>query len=92
MISNLDKYFTALKELNNPLQIKAGFIHKEPSGIKAIDQKGGGQKVRLKQTRLYVYPDITTKTLYLLTIGDKTSQKREDVKFSQEYVKGIRKG
>ena len=41
VLNNLDSYFKALNEGANPLQIKAGFIHNEPEGIKAIDQKGG---------------------------------------------------
>lgn len=82
---NLDTYFETLKKQGNPLQIKAGFIHNEPEGIKGIDQKGGGQKVKLQQARLYVYPNIPNKTLYLLTIGNKKTQ-REDIKFCQKYV------
>lgn len=85
---NLDTYFKTLNRLGHPLQVKAGFIHNEPDGIKAIDQKGGGQKVKLQQTRLYIYPDIDTRTVYLLTIGDKTSQ-REDIKFCRDYVKKV---
>lgn len=90
MLNNLDTYFGALKECGNPLQVTGGFIHKESDGIKAIDQKGGGQKVKLQQARLYVYPDINTNTLYLLAIGDKTSQ-RDDVNFCRSVVKEIRK-
>ena len=47
MLNNLDTYFGTLKECGNPLQVTGGFIHKESDGIKAIDQKGGGQKVKL---------------------------------------------
>ncbi|MFH1863304.1 MAG: hypothetical protein ABIJ85_00115 [bacterium] len=91
MESNLDKYFAALNEVDNPLQVKAGFIHDEPDGIKAIDQKGGGQKVKLRQTRLYVFPHIETKTLYLLAIGDKNNQK-DDIKRCRDFVRMIKKG
>ena len=83
---NLDTYFKALNHLGHPLQVKAGFMHNEPDGIKAIDQKGGGQKIKLQQTRLYIYPDVDTRTVYLLTIGDKGSQ-REDIRFCREYVR-----
>lgn len=83
---NLDTYFKALSELGNPLQVKAGFIHNEPNGIKGIDQKGGGRKVKLQQTRLYVFPDVVAKTLYLLTIGDKNAQ-RDDINFCRQYVR-----
>lgn len=83
---NLDTYFKALMNGINPLQIKEGFIHHEPEGIKAIDQKGGKQKIKLQQTRLYIYADLATKTLFLLTIGDKQSQKN-DIKYCREYVR-----
>lgn len=90
MLNNLDTYFGALQECGNPLQVTGGFIHKESDGIKAIDQKGGGQKVKLQQARLYVYPDLNTNTLYLLAIGDKTSQ-RDDINFCRSVVREIRK-
>lgn len=90
MLNNLATYFGALKECGNPLQVTGGFIHKESDGIKAIDQKGGGQKVKLQQSRLYIYPDINTNTLYLLAIGNKTSQ-RDDVNFCRSVVREIRK-
>lgn len=84
--NNLDSYFKALNRFGHPLQVKAGFIHDEPEGIKAVDQKGGGQKVKLQQTRLYIYPDLNTRTVHVLTMGDKSSQK-EDIKFCREHVK-----
>ncbi|MDD5504588.1 MAG: hypothetical protein PHV77_04675 [Candidatus Omnitrophica bacterium] len=86
VIGNLDTYFKTLNEVNNPLQARGGFVHGEPDGIKAIDQKGGGQKIKLQQTRLYVYPDITNKILYLITIGDKGTQ-RDDINLCREFVK-----
>jgi hypothetical protein len=88
MLANLDTYHHALNQLNKPLQIKAGFIHPEPKGIVAIDQKGGKQKVKLKQTRLYVYPDTKSGNLYLLTIGDKKTQ-RADIKYCKDFVSRI---
>ncbi len=86
MLSNLDFYHHAINRLGNPLQIKAGFIHTEPKGIIAIDQKGGKQKVKLKQTRLYVYPNSKEKNLYLLVIGDKKTQ-QADIKYCKDFVK-----
>ncbi len=89
VLANLDKYFHALEDHVSPQNITAGFIHKEPHGIKAIDQKGGNEK--LKETRLYIYPDTTKNTLHLITIGDKKTQS-VDIKFCNKYVKDIRKG
>ena len=63
------------------------FLHREQAGVIAIDQKGGPKN--LAQTRLYVYPDETTKTLYLITIGDKNNQP-DDVQFSKEFVLSLR--
>jgi hypothetical protein len=91
VINNLDFYFSTLGEVENPGLIKSGFIHPESHGIIAIDQRGGKRKVKLQQTRLYVYPSIQDKTLYLLAIGDKNSQKR-DIQFCIDTVKQIKKG
>jgi len=91
VLDNLDTYFKALQLSGNPLQVRAGFIHDEPDGIKAIDQKGGGRKIKLKQTRLYIFAYVENKALYALTIGDKQSQK-EDIKWAQDYVREIKRG
>ena len=66
---NLRQYFEALQRCSDPGFIKFGFIHKEPKGIKAIDQRGSGRN--LQQTRLYIYPDLDNKILHLITIGNK---------------------
>lgn len=73
VLDNLDTYSLTLASGVKPLQIQHGFLHREPQGVVAIDQKGGGKN--LTQTRLYVYPDTDTETLYLVTLGDKRSQK-----------------
>jgi len=90
MQDNLDTYFETLKKGVNPLQITTGFVHNERQGVYAIDQKGGGQKMKLQQTRLYIYPDISSKKLILLTIGDKHTQKKQDIPFCREFVKVLR--
>lgn len=74
-LNNLDTYLGTLNDGVNPINIKAGFIHREFKGIIAIDQKGGG--TGLKETRLYLYPSEEEKVLYLLTIGDKKTQKAD---------------
>jgi len=48
VLNNLDTYFKTLQLTGNPLQVKAGFIHDESNGIKAIDQKGGDKKSKRK--------------------------------------------
>ena len=91
VMGNVDTYFIALKGLGNPLQIQAGFIHHEPAGIKAVDQKGGKQKSKLRQTRLYVYPDVERSTLFLFAIGNKTSQS-DDIQYCREMIKKLKSG
>ena len=80
---NLDTYHKTLNGGVKPKQAIFGFIHAEPSDVVAIDQKGGGAK--LAQTRLYAYPDVTRNTLYLITLGDKKSQ-RDDIKICKDFV------
>ena len=86
---NLDTFFNALIAGAKPQQIKAGFIHPEPCGVLAFDQKGGGPN--LAQTRLYVYPNATTEILHLITLGDKNSQ-RDDIQNCKAFVAELRKG
>lgn len=88
VLDNLDTYFRSLEAGINPLQIKHGFMHSEPLGVVAIDQKGGGKN--LAQTRLYVYPDSDTETLHVITLGDKRSQKH-DIDACRSFVNDLRK-
>ena len=88
VLGNLDSYLVTLNDGRNPYHRAAGYIHHEPDGVIAIDQKGGGKA--LAETRLYVYPDTDTCTLYLLLLGDKNSQKR-DIQDCREFVASIRK-
>ena len=83
VLSNLDDFWEALKAGAKPQQIRAGCIHPEPGGVLAFDQKGGGGQLR--ETRLYVYPDESCKTLHLITIGDKSTQ-AADIKLAKDFV------
>src|SRR4051812_24411137 len=87
VLGNLDTYFESLKAGVKPLQIKHGFMHNEPLGVVAIDQKGGGKS--LAQTRLYVYPDAESQKLFVLTLGDKRSQKA-DIELCRTFVETLR--
>jgi hypothetical protein len=69
-----------------PKPLIYGFLHSEPSGVIAIDQTGGR---KVKATRLYVYPDVETETLYLLTLGDKSTQD-DDIQDCRRFVKQIK--
>lgn len=91
VMDNLDTYCEALDKVKNHLNVKAGFIHKERKGIIAIDQKGGGRKQKLRQTRLYIFVNNDTKILYVLTLGDKNSQKN-DIVYCRSMVEKIKRG
>lgn len=88
VLNNLDSYFKTLCDGVNPLNIKAGFIHHEPIGIKALDQKGG--KGNLMQSRLYVYPDVSTQILHVISIGTKVDQ-RGDINECKTYIDPLKK-
>lgn len=87
MLDNLDTYLQTLQAGVHPRQVRHGFTHAETHGAIAIDQKG--TKGKPTQTRLYVYPDPDTATLYLITIGDKNSQ-RDDNATCRELIVGLR--
>lgn len=91
VINNLQSYLDLLNECEDHIQINAGFLHKEPAGIKAIDQKGAKETNKPKQTRLYVYSIYKNKVLYLLAIGDKKTQS-DDIKKCIDYVKRLKGG
>ncbi len=89
VLDNLDTYVSTLEALGNPMQVTAGFIHHEPCGIKAIDQKGGST-VKLKQTRLYLFAHEKNKNVYLMTIGMKDTQKK-DITLCVNFVRDVTK-
>ena len=74
-MNNLDTYMRALKGGTRPALIRASFVHPETMGVVAIDQKGAIGKPR--QIRLYIYAVEDSGTLFILTIGDKNSQKAD---------------
>ena len=88
VLNNLDTYLRTLNNGIKPALIHAGFVHREPHGIVAIDQKGA--KGGTRETRLYVYAFETGNILYLITIGDKRSQQR-DIADCKEFVNMLRK-
>lgn len=87
VLRNLNTYLAQLDEGVKPLQIvKLRFVHNEVDGIYAVDQKGGPKN--LAEIRLYLFPHVPSKTLHLLTIGDKNSQSR-DINECRAMVKEI---
>lgn len=85
--ANLARYFEVIKRGVHPQFVTAGYIHNEGKGVKALDQKGSD--LELRETRLYVYPDLDQKILYLITIGDKKSQS-DDIKLSHSFIKKLK--
>ena len=72
VLRNLERTMTLLANSPHARTIQAGFLHPEPHGMVAIDQRGVAG--RLQETRLYCYAQADTRTLHLLGIGDKSSQ------------------
>ena len=69
---NLDRYMILLARSPAARSVQAGFLHPEPHGMVAVDQRGGAG--RLQETRLYCYAHSGSRTVHLLGIGDKSSQ------------------
>jgi hypothetical protein len=76
-----------LNQSKNAKAVQAGFLHHEPKGVVAIDQKAGGQG--LQETRLYTYAVEESKELHLITIGNKNRQS-EDIKLASDFVDALR--
>ena len=72
VLRNLERYMTLLARSPSGRSVQAGFLHPEPHGMVALDQRGGGG--RLQETRLYCYAHAGSRTVHLLGIGDKSSQ------------------
>ena len=89
VLGNLDVLVESLNEGGKPQQAKFGFIHPEPLGVLAIEQKGGGKS--LTETRLYVFPDESGGVLYAITLGDKQSQ-ADDIETCKQFVRDLRSG
>ncbi len=84
LLRNLARYHELLDSASNSRVVQAGFLHHEPSGVVALDQKGGG--AHLQETRLYTYADENLRVLYLITIGNKNEQS-SDIELSKKFVK-----
>jgi hypothetical protein len=84
--ANLKRYLALLNVSKNSKCVQAGYLHHEPMGVIAIDQKGFAGN--LKETRLYTYSVDETKIVYLITIGDKDEQ-HSNIEFCKDFVKCI---
>ncbi len=87
VMDNFELFLNHLDSGGKPQPLFYGFCKAEPGGFIRIKQTGAG--VKLAETRLYLYTDVNTKTLYLLTIGDKRSQS-DDIQYCRRCVQQIR--
>jgi hypothetical protein len=87
VLNNLKRYHELLGAAKNSKSVQAGFLHAEQAGVVAVDQKGGG--VGLQETRLYTYAEDDKQILWMITLGNKSSQP-DDVNFSREFVERLR--
>ncbi len=93
VLENFETYRTVVSTTGNPRHpfvLNKGPIHSERKGIIGITQTGVITNKTLQETRLYVYPDIDNKILYVLTIGNKNTQAK-DIKWCCEMVEKTRK-
>ncbi len=87
MLANLQTVLLALQCGATVESLTFGFVHREPGGVLALDQEGGG--AGLKQSRLYVYPHKPSQIFHLITLGDKSTQPR-DIAYARAYVDGLK--
>jgi hypothetical protein len=94
---NLRIYLDALNLSKNPIHVQLGFLHSEPKGIKAIDQRGGAypdgsKRPKMKEIRAYTYSNLKSKTLHLLCVGGKGEKEQaKDIRFASKEVERILK-
>ena len=83
VLRNVERFVKLLNVSRNSKSAQAGYLHKEPHGVVAVDQKGGGPN--LQEFRLYTLPVDQTKTLHLITIGTKDTQ-HSDIEYSKTFA------
>jgi hypothetical protein len=87
LFANLDKVFKVLSSGHKLNTFKFGFFRSEGEGVYRIGQTA----VRSSQeSRLYIFPDETSKTIYMLGIGGKNGQS-EDIQQAKELRRSINK-
>ncbi len=87
LLRNLKRYLALLNVSKNSKCVEAGYLHKEPMGVVAIDQKGSG--ANLQETRLYTYADDEQKLVHLIAIGGKDAQ-HSDIEYSKAFVQFLK--
>ena len=85
LFANLSKIVGLLDSGHKIGGFNVGFFRSEGNEVYRIGQTG---VPHAKESRLYIYPDQSIKTLYILTIGDKDSQ-QDDINTSKTIVSKI---
>ena len=86
VMRNLERFLALLNQSKNSKSVEAGYLHKEPGGVIAIDQKGF--RGNLQETRLYTFSIDETQTVHLITIGNKDTQ-HSDIEYSKNFAKQL---
>lgn len=85
-LTNVQVLLDALNDGVKPEQLKKfGFVHSEPKGIIAVDQKGPSKKTKMKALRIYLYAEHEAEELHVILVGDKSAQQR-DIRLTTNYV------
>jgi hypothetical protein len=83
VLNNFGRYLTQLNASKNAACVQAGYLHTEGKGVLAVDERAGGPN--LEATRFYFFAHEGTRTVHLITIGNKDAQ-QSDVKFCHDFV------
>ena len=86
VLANLERYVEYLEAAPFARLISANFIHPEGRGLVALTEKG--YKPKQPPTRLYAYAQQDSRTLCLITIGNKHSQK-QDIKDCYRFIESL---
>ena len=87
VLRNLARLLEQLNSLPHCRAAHAGFLHHEPAGIWALDQKGPS-RTKLQETRLYVFPAEENRVLHIITLGNKNSQ-AADLRCALDFVRSL---
>jgi len=81
---NVGRYRDRYLEVLGPPRsfTQPGFVHIEPAGLLAIDQ---GRRPYQAEIRIYVFPDVSTRELWLVRAGDQRSQ-HADIAYCLAWV------
>ena len=86
-LANLDRLGKLLEEHGHPNKIQTNWFKSEKGSVWRIAQR---KQQNSREIRLYVYICIVNGIIYLLEIGDKSSQST-DIQACKEKVKSILK-